>query len=164
MTVIAYKNGIIAADSMWSDDSVVGFLPSKHGKIVTTHGGLGAIGVCGNHGWTSLVARTWERKSNPLDIIGTKDLMKALENPDWAALLVFDQRVIYADSQCPPHFMDSVVAIGSGSNLAIGAMAAGAGAIEAARIAAKHSNTCGGKIIYREIPRCSKKLLKKKRS
>ena len=63
----------------------------------------------------------------------------------WLLVVTPKGRVYYAEEQWPPFPVDSKFgATGSGSQLAVGAMEAGATALEAVKIAAKHDGATSG--------------------
>ncbi len=142
MTVIAYKDGVMACDSCWSDN---GLVANSANKIVRLSSG-GLLGEAGD--------------SDTRDIIALLDkVKKAAQLPpreaisklgiDYAALLVLPDASlwhVYADIEKKDYGLFPVrlpfAAVGCGKQLAIGAMAAGASAVQAASIACQWDTMC----------------------
>lgn len=148
MSVIVYKDGILAADSLWTSSGLKGLVHHRQPKIALTHDGQGMIGFCGSLGWEPTIKRLWEKMKDPMDAIGSRVFIQALGDQDWGALLIYGNTVMEAGEANPAHLVRDPVAIGSGADLALGAMAMGASARIAAYVATKHSSTCGGKIVW----------------
>ena len=134
MTVIAYRDGIMAADSQVTDtgaDMVYGEID----KIVSING------------WMAGAAQS---------VIHTQQFFRWLRGsktePDWESLhgLVVrpDGRVFEFDHAKTPFEMryQHGVAIGSGNRFAVAAMMAGADAVRAVEIAIALDSGCGGPI------------------
>ena len=152
MSVIVYKDGVLAADSQWTSDGQKGVVHPKQPKIMRTHDGAGMIGLCGSLGWEPVVKRVWEKMKNPLDAVGSRMFIQVLgENADWTALLIYGDTVMEASGGNPPHLTQTPTAIGSGADLAFGAMAMGASAKEAVIVATRYSATCGGRVVCLEM-------------
>ena len=127
MTTIAYRDGVIAGDSATSGDgNVIGHCTKVHrirGRLV---------GLCGpiEDGeafrlWLKAGAKP-KAKPEPLD----EDFLALLVEPD-GRVVEYGRRLVPVGYEAPFY------AIGSGGALALGAMAAGAGAEEAVRIACR---------------------------
>lgn len=147
MTVITYRDGTLACDSCWNDD---GLITSSATKITRLPYGklYGAAGDCDDRGLLELL--------RPVQVPAELPTRRTLEElrSDISALLIFCEpqlRVFVVDC-CPPGKADEVsgiyevrgpfIAVGSGRDVAMGAMAYGAGAVEAAHAACEHDVNC----------------------
>jgi hypothetical protein len=132
MTTIAYKDGVLACDSAWSDDGRITGLITKIRRFDTgvLYGGAGAAD---DRALLNLLYQV----SDPNDLPPYEKFWEIQNN--LSALVVFpDGRVFLVetgDDDCGVCPVDAPAAIGSGKLLAIGAMDAGMGAIEAVEIA-----------------------------
>ena len=129
MTTIAYKDGVMAADSQtdWFYRETVDIkIQKKHGVMV---------GSCGNTG-DGKKFRDWILNK------GDKPELK----DKFSALVVRNGRVTQYDSCLVPMRSEKYTAIGSGAAFAIAAMDCGKNAIEAVRIAKRRDISTGGRI------------------
>ena len=153
MTVIAYKDGHIACDSCWSDD---GLLFSSATKIIRLpHDKLyGASGDSDDRALLDLVRGA----STPHELPSRQQLEEL--NTDMSALVIFyNKHIIYRgiprvfildcvknSDKYEPSGVTEVnlpfTAIGSGRQIAIGAMAAGASAVAAVHLACDWNVYC----------------------
>ena len=153
MTTIAYRDGVLAGDTLISrgDEGMTGFL--KIGKI---HGHL--VGLSGSAFdydpvWAWLT-NIFEENSNA----SPRDFWKRDDAPegDSSVILVDPSRVIWSirtsDGRAVrvPHLFD---AIGSGCDYAMGAMQVGATAREAVRAAARFDLRSGGAVSWVSLDR-----------
>lgn len=130
MTTIAYKDGVMAADTQATGDH-----HSRVRKIERMADGT-LVGACG--AWRAChAAIEWLRcgqEGKPPKMAGA-----------WLLVVPPNGKVYYAEETWPPFPTTSKLgAIGSGAPLAMGAMEAGASALEAVRIAAKHDGNTSG--------------------
>lgn len=138
MTIVAYRDGIMAADSaIWASDKHI--ICSYRKKIMRSDGGslFGTSGSVAN----SLRAER-HIKTCGLDFSKFKDV---LPDGNFSGLLVMPNGKIFileADMWPQPIRM-KWAAIGAGSTFSMGALAAGASAEQAVRLAIKHTD-CGG--------------------
>jgi 20S proteasome alpha/beta subunit len=137
MTTIAYKDGVVAYDSLVT----VG--RRKHteaAKVFRWNHAL--VGMCGSDCPTNDVVKHW------LKSLLAEPKVKGLKNSDFELLIIpadGSLRLLYSDGR--GLFLNRLFyAIGSGSDYAMGAMAHGASAEEAVRIAAAFDAYTGGKI------------------
>lgn len=148
MTVIAYKNGLIAADSMASSNN---HFAGNVGKIARNSAG-DLIGASGSTSWCSAVT-VWfakgERGKMPFLSRGNQ------EGPPATAIIIRqkDPNRLYfveSDTQLPPYQIridpQCGFAIGCGREVARGAMFAGGNAITAVKAAIYLEDGCGGDI------------------
>lgn len=141
MTAIAYRDGVMAADTMMVLDEHVKLLNDV--KVVSVKGHL--IGISGNNCPSNEDFVKW--------FFG-KDKGKA-----WAAPRSFGAIVVTPDNKIElwdetgacTSLNEEFWAVGSGKEFAIGAMEAGATAIQAVRIAIKRCPTVSGKVIHRKL-------------
>lgn len=150
MTIITFRDGIMAANSAFSSGGMIDTLPPGASKLTRLQNG-GVLGVAGTYGYQPLLAEAISRKEYT-ELIGSRFLMKATEGGDWCLLYAIEGKLIYASNENPPHYTRQPYAVGSGDEFAMGALAMGASATEAAKVAAKLSTTCGGKIVAMEVP------------
>ncbi len=138
MTIICIKDGIIASDSLVSVGSIcTGAVP----KIFDT--GLFVIGVAGDYE-QALTFVQWVRQGMPDVLPDTGGVARDFD------CLVYEKATkivyFYTNSYTPGIINNKHHAIGSGYEVALGAMEAGASAEEAVKIAIKLCTTCGGKL------------------
>lgn len=137
MTTIAYRDGILAADTLISGNTRSGHM-RKIGKI-----GNILYGGCGS---ASLVSgfMSWVRAG----MVGTPILsvMSGDQHNSASGLVFFEDHIIRFEPA--GSFMKTAVyyAEGSGEEVALGAMYAGATALEAVRAAAEWDLFTGGEI------------------
>lgn len=136
MTTIAYRNGVIAGDSMVGSG---GLILGAARKVVRGPNGELA-GACGE-ACDAAAALTWVESGMvtpaPALLEGT-ELMIAM--PDGAMLFLDRDRPLYPISA-------EFFALGSGPHIAMGAMAAGASAEDAVRIACVYDKHTGGEVV-----------------
>ena len=128
MTTIAYRDGVLAGDSATSGDgNVIG----RCAKVHRIRGRL--VGLCGpiEDGetfrlWLKAGAKPKAKPDEPLD----DDFLALVVEPD-GRVVEYGRRLVSVGYEAPFY------AIGSGGALALGAMAAGASAEEAVRIACR---------------------------
>lgn len=137
MTIIAYRDGVISADSQITSYS--GVITSQFYKLSTNSDGW--LGGGAGDIYDISAFRGWVNK-------GCKKTFKGAERDNFEAILVdpdgfvhvIDKRGILAKDKADYY------ASGSGAQVALGAMAHGASAIEAVHIAIKLITTCGGEV------------------
>ena len=156
MTIIAYRDGIMACDSCHSTRDVVDTLMCKIHRLKS--GAL--IGFAGDNDARDVVARLNAVKS-PRQFPMRKEIHEL--RIDSIGLLVFPNGRIFkfsSTSQLIEHESDDVgvweiampfAAVGSGEEVALGAMAAGASARRAASIACRYITTCRPPIHTRSL-------------
>lgn len=146
MTTIAYKDGILAADSLCTNDH--GVREGTNSKIFTLRD-KSIIGIAGDPCLGLLFIKRLE--SGP-KMVNEPWPPFPLGKRDGSAIHVFpDGRVIqYFNIAEPDAFAASVeapfFACGSGQDLAKGAMAYGADAIEAVKVAIRLDSNSGGPV------------------
>lgn len=147
MTIITYRDGIMASDSCWSD-STDGMVFTNHSKLVRLRSGAiyGGAGDADDRALVELL----QDVSDPLHLPSRGALIDL--DSDLSTLIVFlDGRVFNIDT-APREKKDEVtgitpihgnfIAVGSGRLAAMGAMAAGATAMQAASIACAFEIHC----------------------
>jgi ATP-dependent protease HslVU (ClpYQ) peptidase subunit len=136
VTTIAVRDGVMAADSQ----STYGHIRSTIVKMwrVGDAAILGTAGDCGE----GLVFKQWVMDTLIDDLGHSAPKMKSME------ALIMTRRGIfhYCGSPIAIEIKDPFYAIGSGSELALGAMAMGADAKKAVQIAARWDVNTGGRI------------------
>lgn len=136
MTVIVYRDGVMAADSLVTDSWC---RLGTTVKIVRSPSGLLA-GACGEsedcHSFLE-----W------IKVGGPKDTIPKLENKDgdFNAFVVDGERRVWmmGANLIPCPLMTDFYAIGGGASFAVGAMEMGASAIDAVNVAIKYHGGCG---------------------
>lgn len=124
MTTVAYKDGVMAADSQATCDFHTRVRKIRRMQDGTLIGGCGSTKAC--HAVLEWLAAGQEGK--PPKMAGA-----------WFIVVPPNGKVYYAEEQWPPFPVNSSFgAIGSGASVAVGAMEAGASALQAVKIAAKH--------------------------
>lgn len=137
MTVVCYKDGILAADSQMSaGDAIVTLSFKKLAK------GPGVIGGFSGRANNIPTYRKWVKK-------GAKKKDIPSKNTDGMIIrgTKKDPKIYIVDDGLLIRIYDKTHAVGSGANVALGAMSAGASAQEAVRITMKHNHSCGGKVM-----------------
>lgn len=136
MTVIAIKDGVIAADSASSANDRITHYTDKIFPVRPEHGG-GYVAASGAWALGQAAARQYaETGTVPPEKSDQFNLHLLRPNGTTARC----EDGAWFDVDAP--FM----AGGSGADFAAGAMAAGASAEDAIRLACQHMNFCGGKI------------------
>lgn len=142
MTTVAYKNGVMAADSCWSYNSTVDTLSRKIHRLKS--GAL--LGQAGANDARELIAAL-ELVKLPKNLPTVRELLQF--RIDFLGIMVFPNGRVYkiATTHMLPEACDDdlgvwpvdrdFTAIGTGGEIAIGAMAAGKGALEAVKIACR---------------------------
>lgn len=142
MTVIAYRDGVMAADSMGSADSVM-----QRGTRKVTRSSTGIIaGFSGVFGAGRKFLR-WVEAGAVGDPPLPREHPGDPDHQSYTGIYVMpDGRVIVVDSEGADERFASYLALGAGSAAALGAMFAGADAETAVRAAIEHCAWCGGDV------------------
>lgn len=142
MTTVAYRDGIMASDSCWSTGSIVDSLACKVERLKS--GAL--LGQSGDNDIREIIALLENVKT--AKAMPTYSQLAAIR-VDCTLLLVLPKGAIFKISTSKKLTQDDeddlgvwrverpLAAIGSGSDLALGAMAHGASAVQAVRIACR---------------------------
>lgn len=138
MTTIAYRDGVLAVDSAVSAGGF--FEPNTTTKLI-----VGPCVMAAHGGWLSYCVelQEWAETGTP-----TKPLPSPMP-PDSETIFVFSGGTVWWATRAakddepqqrmyPHRPVADFYAVGSGAHFAYGAMAAGAGAVEAARVACGH--------------------------
>lgn len=138
ITIVVYKDGVLVSDSLTCKG------PQAFGsvrKIVKNKDGV-MVGGAGTTAEVNMLLDWYideDEEKPPLQALGLKDFEGIIIEPDGKVYLLDD--TIY-----PFHIKQPCYALGSGADMAYGAMFAGASAEEAVKICIKNSAGCGGKI------------------
>ncbi|MBP8233993.1 MAG: hypothetical protein KAY22_16975 [Rhizorhabdus sp.] len=146
MTVIAIKNGIIAADSQLTVDDSLKLSCEKLFRV--RDGVIGFVGATapGNELLHHL------RKAHCTDPLPLKSEGYARE--DFGALLLTRHGVyLYDNSLSPDRVTGAFFALGTGAPFALAAMHCGRTAIESVRLAIKLNPYCGGPVRWMRLDR-----------
>lgn len=140
MTTVAWRSGILAADTLIAYGSY-------------TNGDREKIAQCGNYhaavagpAWVREPLEEWlrsgaRRKNCPNELLDNEEAFATIIMNGHGA--IFDFTRGYLIPICADY-----AAIGSGGHMALGAMAHGATAIQAVRAACKHDKSSGGRITH----------------
>ena len=145
MTTIAYKDGIVAYDSRITEGSFV--VDNNCDKMRKVQGLT--FFVCGDVAGENALIRSYVNGA-----CTEEDAETAAHSMAW----VVDGGIIYrlltleGELYIEPQRPGNHIALGSGTPFAIGAMDAGASAMEAVKIAAQRDVATGGKIRTWKIP------------
>lgn len=140
MTTIAYKDGVLAADTLATCN---GYLEGRQTKIARVGkalvGAVGSTPMCNRfRGWVA-AGMTGE---SPFE--GKDEGNGIVVTPD-GVIVVWSHLGPWAVQDRPYY------ALGSGEQIAVGAMAAGASAEEAVRIAMRHDTISGGDVMVLRV-------------
>lgn len=141
MTILAFKDGILAADKMavHSDRAITVT------KIFRWHNWL--LGVSGDY-VKGLEMIEWFKSGRV-----PSGLPSFQRTNDFAPLLAIGPEGIlrYEDSVAPMRVEEKTFAVGSGRDYAIAAMHLGLSAVDAVRVASELCNSCGNGIDWLEV-------------
>lgn len=142
MTTIAYRDGVMAADTRGTDED---YLPGIYEceKLFRVDGAI--IGTAGDD-TTGMIFVDWygskkngKRPKPPIRLVDG--------SADFCCLVLTREGLFWYDKWCRPNkIKDEFWAIGSGKGYAMGAMAKGATAAEAVTIAMKWDPNTGGSV------------------
>lgn len=146
MAIIAYKDGIMASDSngssfnnLFEDITGIQMPVGEFRKIIKTSNGS-LIGCVGNEKNCKEYLEWEGLDSNSIWSNGDRHFKSIIVHPDSKYYVISNSGVkTYQE-------LDDFIAIGSGADLAIGAMYKNATAMEAAKIAIKYNDDCNGLI------------------
>lgn len=143
MTAIAYRNGVMAADTQSEINADIKVKDFEKVKKVAGH----LLGVSGDDvpSWDVLVA--WFRLEQPRPSLRKFDFDLLVARPD-GSIYLLDERG-HVDELVGETFY----AIGSGGPICMGALEAGASARKAIEIAIKRAPGVGGRVISRRLRR-----------
>lgn len=137
MTTIAYRDGLLVADTLVSRNGAV----SGYVQKIHRAGGL-RFGFCGTLSLDQRFA-DWLRGG----LQGTAPSLRCGDSEGCVAVFMPDGSIVEWNGDCPPDVIRApYAAYGSGAPFALGAMAAGATAEEAVRAAAAVDHNTGGAI------------------
>lgn len=141
MTVLTCDGETVAADSMATADEQK--FRSLKPKLVRKRGVL--FGFFGAESGRRVLIEWYLAGADPDDLppgLGGTWHMVVFHRTH---AVVYHKELLYGDDYEYP------CAFGSGGQFAMGALSAGATAVEAARIACKHCSTCGGPVIRKQL-------------
>lgn len=163
MTVIAYKDGVMACDSCWSDN---GLVVNSANKIVKLSAG-GLLGEAGDSDTRDIIRLL--DKVKKADQLPEREAISKL-GIDYAAILALPDGTlwnVYADIEKKDYGLFPIrlpfAAVGCGRQIAIGAMAAGASAVQAASIACQWDTHCRLPIHQAKLQRAQKQPARRAR-
>lgn len=143
MTVIVWDGKTLAGDTQINYDDSASFCDTKVYKLKSVlygHSGLSAL---------RLPIKEWAESWIPGMNSNRPDFLYDLKPKDRSNFLIISDNVYEFCTMIPDpivYSIDTRIAIGSGADVAMGAMYAGADAEEAAKIACKLRNSCGGDV------------------
>lgn len=149
MTTIAYRDGIMAADTKITDDGIQWAEMTCIRKINDL-----LVGASGNIDIVEWFLRTWNRDSvNNLNIDHPIARLEGSKDQEFEALVAAPGTLYYLTPKLIATKIDcKYAAIGSGQNIALGAMWMGATAEKAIDAAMAHDQMTGGKVISISLP------------
>lgn len=165
MTVIAVRNGTIACDSCWNSNGLVNVLAIKVQRLPS--GAL--IGMSGDNDNREVVKLLSNVKS--LKGLPTRSELLAIRLDSSGLLLLPNGQIIQfgTSNRLPETVEDDVgawvvsginyAAVGSGSEVAMGAFHKGASAVEAVQASCKHNTYCRTPIHHLSLEK-TKKVIK----
>jgi|TARA_Y100000296_G_C5170602_1_gene257085 ATP-dependent HslUV protease subunit HslV len=135
MTTVAFKNGFIAADTQAADHS--GLISHTSKLFRLSDSCVAGMAGCSRHA-IRFIERLKEGKAGD----------DKIPDGDFLVLVVTPQSIVvyYEDELFDDYTPEKMWAIGSGRLIAMGAMAAGATAQDAVRIASKWDEGTGGDV------------------
>lgn len=128
MTVICYKNGVVAADKKSS-----GWVDFTTSKLRRFNGDI--YGLAGSTS-RALEVLDWIMEGGDFPVLKEDETVQILKVGPGGIWL-------YHNTKTPFQVEDDYVAIGSGAQYALGAMACGATAKEAVEVAIRYDYSCG---------------------
>lgn len=145
MTTIAYRSGLLAADTLIAYNTITNGTRDKLAKF-----GRYTVGLAGL-AWLRVPLEKWCKAGCPSDAVP----QVLLDNEEKFAALIIDNETgqvhEFDNGYLIPIHAD-YTAIGSGALLALGAMAHGADAEEAIMAAAQHDKNTGGPVTCLSFP------------
>lgn len=150
MTVIAYRNGVMAGDSLWTGDK--GMVLNKKGKVTKFDTGAlyGASGACDDRELMARLAGVeyeWQLPScKELVDMDADNVVALFVLPDgsmWFVATGEEEGGVVA-------VQGDYAAVGCGAPIALGAMWHNASALMAVRAAIEHNAYCRGPITFEE--------------
>lgn len=134
MTCIAYKDGILAADTLMVNCDRKGYT-----NKLFTHGNE-AIALCGDFARALEMLEWYQAGAVTANFPAKRD-----ENDFGRLVIATDCGVCtYENRPYPVIHTERFVAYGTGADFAVGAMAMGASAEQAVKVAIEHCASCGG--------------------
>lgn len=146
MTVIAYKDGVLACDSLWVDGDLKSIYKTKICKL---ENGLcvGGAGESDDRALLKLLSDIEIQDELTIyDLPSVKELQEL--NQSMTTLVVYNDKIFIVNSGVSTEnnsvyeITQKFYAVGSGAHIAIGAMAAGASAEGACKIACLYEISC----------------------
>ena len=145
MTCIAYRNGVLAADSQETDGNNIKTPCQKLFRIAKGKNRGHIVGTQGAS-FSGMVFVDWYSGDRPEMPSSERDL---IDGDDGFGILILTPQGLYeADKSCRPVPVSApFYAVGDGAGIAIGAMEMGASAKQAVQAACKHNIYCSGPVI-----------------
>ncbi len=142
MTVIAYRDGILAADSLTETDGLIVPGPPK-----LAHRGEAWVAAAGVLGDCAAFER-WVAQGCPED--GAPELDDGFE-----ALVARGEELLWYDKRCAPVDVAALpwTALGSGHQVAAAVLAQGGSAVEACLLACRLRTDCGPPVLFVDLAR-----------
>lgn len=141
MTAVAYRDGVISADTMTTHNYVKAHEP----KVIKKEGHL--FGVAGEACPSNEDLVSWFLKNK------VRESLPEFKNHSFTMMVIYPEgniKLIDNTGRFYP-IKDKFWAIGSGAEVCFGAMEMGASAQEAVKAAIKWQKDCGGKVITRKL-------------
>lgn len=144
MTTIAFRDGILAADTRGTDE---GYHPGIYRTEKLFRVGEAVVATAGDDSTGMLFVDWFTARQKGKRVKPPAALVLGAEGADFCVLVLMGEGLFWADKWCRLiKVSDEFYAIGSGSPYAMGAMAKGATAEEAVRIAMRWDPHTGGEV------------------
>jgi len=139
ISTIAYRDGVIASDSL----VMCGHIRAGYTKKITKTSEGYLLGAAGSLADLNKFFDVFEANQSE-DIVFSKDM----DFDNFEGMIVTPKGKVYIveNSGYPFHIEADYYAVGSGTELAKGAMAMGASSVDAVKVAIELSNESGGKV------------------
>jgi hypothetical protein len=147
LTTIAYRDGVLAADSLADGGSGKQVCQKLHRKQITEGRKTFdvVIGICGEV-FAALTFVDWYGTGKPIP-----DTLLNIHS-DFNCLILRPDGLYEVDNHCrTDKILDDMFAIGTGAHAARAAMLCGKSAVEAVRVAARIDKNTGGRIYFEAL-------------
>ncbi len=140
MTIVVYRNGVLAADTLLS----AGQTAWAFGKKIRQAKDGALIGACGNIAFVQEFL-DWAEQENRCEFEPPKS------SSTNQGILITKKQTLYYVGKNPVPIKGPYFVLGSGSDIAMGALWMGATAIEAVHAAIDHNVHCDGQVEWLEL-------------
>lgn len=144
MTVIVYRDGVMASDTMCRRGGLktYGEVKMVRGADGSVHGGSGSVGAFSKYVEWVKGGEVGEMPLPGRDSEGHQSFGVMVARPDGSVWLLDEHALTLDVAPC---------AAGSGAEIAYGALFMGASAADAVRAAIHHADGCGGEVVEMRV-------------